>query len=203
MLDEKVKVAKKDYGVRVFNLSFSIGQRTSRLAYSLAADRLDRIARANDVLFVVAAGNLGNSSRPPWPEKAEDAAIMLAGFGSNDQQLTAPAEHVLGITVGAINPPGVPGHVPQMPTTYTRRGPGVGGARKPDLGHYGGSRLDQPDGTNFAQPDGRRLSPLRNEFRSATGRRNRSRRSTNAWHARQLAKPFWHCRSTGRYVRLP
>ena len=64
VLDEKVKVAKKDHGIRVFNLSFSIGQRSSRLAYSLAADRLDRIARANDVLFVVAAGNLVNSTRP-------------------------------------------------------------------------------------------------------------------------------------------
>jgi hypothetical protein len=138
VLDEKIKVAKRDYGVRVFNLSFSIGQRTSRMAYSLAADRLDRMARVNDVLFVVAAGNLGRLSRPPWPEKAEDAAIMLAGFASDDQRLTAPADHVLGITVGAVNPVGVSGHVHQLPTTYTRRGPGVGGARKPELAHYGG-----------------------------------------------------------------
>jgi hypothetical protein len=140
ILDEKVKVAKSDYGVRVFNLSFSIGQRSSRLAYSLAADRLDRIARTNDVIFVVAAGNLPPSSgRPPWPEKGEDAATMLAGFGTQDQQITAPSEHVLGITVGAVNPPGVSGHVHLLPTTYTRRGPGVGGARKPDLSNYGGA----------------------------------------------------------------
>jgi hypothetical protein len=93
-LDEKVKVAKRDYGARVFNLSFSIGQRSSRLAYSLAADRLDRIARANDVVFVVAAGNLiSSASRPPWPPKAEDAVAMLAGFGAHDQQITAPSEH--------------------------------------------------------------------------------------------------------------
>ncbi len=138
-LDEKVKAAKRDHGVRVFNLSFSIGQRSSRLAYSLAADRLDRIARTNDVIFVVAAGNLqSGATRPPWPEKAEDAAMMLAGFGTQDQQITAPSEHVLGITVGAVNPPGVKGHVPSLPTTYTRRGPGVGGARKPDIAHYGG-----------------------------------------------------------------
>lgn len=139
-LDEKVKVAKRDHGVRVFNLSFSIGQRSSRLAYSLAADRLDRIARLNDVIFVVAAGNLPiNSSRPPWPDKASDAAIMLAGFGTQDHQITAPSEHLLGITVGAVNPPGVGGHQHLLPTTYTRRGPGVGGARKPDVAHYGGA----------------------------------------------------------------
>ena len=139
-LDEKVKVAKRDHGVRVFNLSFSIGQRTSRLAYSLAADRLDRIARTNDVIFVVAAGNLASSaSRPPWPEKGEDAATMLAGFGTQDQQITAPSEHILGLTVGAVNPPGMTGHVHLLPTTYPRRGPGVGGARKPDISHYGGA----------------------------------------------------------------
>ncbi|MDR3727445.1 MAG: S8 family serine peptidase [Terracidiphilus sp.] len=138
-LDEKVKVAKRDHGVRIFNLSFSIGQRSSRLAYSLAADRLDRIARTNDVIFVVAAGNLtAAGSRPPWPEKAENAALMLAGFGTQDQQITAPSEHILGITVGAVNPPGIAGHGHLLPTTYTRRGPGVGGARKPDIAHYGG-----------------------------------------------------------------
>ncbi|MDL5051789.1 S8 family serine peptidase [Oscillatoria amoena NRMC-F 0135] len=124
VLDEKVKVAKRDHGVRIFNLSFSIGSRSSRLAYSLAADRLDRIAHANDVLFVVAAGNLPPASRPSWPEKAEDAAIMLASFAGDNQHLTAPAEHVLGITVGAVNPHGIAGHVPELPTTYTRRAPG-------------------------------------------------------------------------------
>ena len=138
-LDESIKVAKSNHGVRIFNLSFAIGRPPSRLGYSLAADRLDRIARANDVIFVVAAGNLlPAKSRPPWPAKAEEAAAMLAGFGGN-QQITAPAEHLLGITVGAINPPNVAGHVAYMPTTYTRRGPGVGGARKPDLAHFGGA----------------------------------------------------------------
>jgi len=137
-LDEKVKVAKRDHGVRVFNLSFSIRSASSRLAYSPAADRLDRIARAHDVVFVVAAGNIANT-RPPWPAKAEDVAVMLAGLGFGDQQITPPAEHILGITVGALNPVGVSGHIARMPTTYTRRGPGVGGARKPELAHYGGA----------------------------------------------------------------
>jgi hypothetical protein len=63
------------------------------------------------VIFVVAAGNLqSRASRPPWPEKTEDAAMMLAGFGTQDQQITAPSEHVLGIIVGAVSPPGIDGH---------------------------------------------------------------------------------------------
>lgn len=139
-LDEKVKVAKREFGVRVFNLSFALGSRTSRLAYSLTADRLDRIARSNDILFVVASGNLnGTACRPAWPEKTADAVAMLASTTGYDQQITAPSDHLLGITVGAVNPTGVDGHIAGMPTTYTRRGPGVGGSPKPDLSHIGGA----------------------------------------------------------------
>jgi hypothetical protein len=155
VLDEKVKVARRDHAVRVFNLSFSLGRRASRFAYSKAADRLDRIARANDVIFVVAAGNLRPAeSRPRWPEKAEDAVIMLASFSHDHQYLTAPSEHILGITVGAVNPPGVHGHPARLPTTYTRRGPGVGGARKPELAHYGGIDTKARTGLVSLTPDG-------------------------------------------------
>ena len=140
LLEEKVKVGKRDYGARVFNLSFKLGLRSSRLGYSLTADRLDRIACSNDVVFVVSAGNLDvGQSRPPWPKSEDQAVRVLAALGSQDHQIVAPADHLLGITVGAINPPGVPGHAELLPTTYTRRGPGVGGARKPDLAHFGGT----------------------------------------------------------------
>jgi len=63
---------------------------------------------------------------------------MLATF-SGDQKITPPAEHLLGLTVGAVNPLGIRGHEFGLPTTYTRRGPGIGGSRKPDLAHYGGA----------------------------------------------------------------
>jgi hypothetical protein len=140
VLDEKIKVAKRDHGVRVFNLSFKLGTRTSRFAYSLPADRLDRIARANDVIFVVAAGN-AKYTRPPWPEKPADLTAMLAAYGSGDQQLSSPGEHVLGLTVGALNPAGIPGHPEALPTTYTCRGPGVGGSHKPELSNFGGAEV--------------------------------------------------------------
>jgi hypothetical protein len=64
---------------------------------------------------------------------------MLASFPGANQSIAPPSEHLLGMTVGALNPPGVKGHEPGLPTTYTRRGPGVGGARKPDISHYGGT----------------------------------------------------------------
>lgn len=164
ILDEKVKVAKREHGARVFNLSFSFGPRPSRLGYSLAADRIDRIARSNDVIFVVAAGNLV-ATRPPWPNKAEDAAVMLAGFGSGDH-MNAPAEHILGLTIGAVNPHNVPGHLALMPTTYTRRGPGVGGARKPELAHFGGAALSGKTGLISLRPDGHAIHDCGTSFAS-------------------------------------
>jgi hypothetical protein len=140
LLEEKIKTAKEQFSVRIFNFSLAILYPRDRFGYSPIADRFDRIARANDVILVVSAGNLPPAkSRPPWPLDPASAVHMLASFGGREEQLAPPAEHFLGLTVGAINPPGVVGHEVDMPTTYTCRGPGVGGARKPDLAHYGGA----------------------------------------------------------------
>lgn len=158
LLDEKIKAAKQRFGVRVFNFSFAIHCPRSRFAYSPIADRFDRIARMNDVILVVSAGNLPPAgSRPIWPEDPASAVQMLAAFGVREQQLTPPAEHFLGLTVGAVNPPGIAGHGEALPTTYSRRGPGVGGARKPDLAHFGGV---DPSAATGNRTGLRSLSPL-------------------------------------------
>jgi hypothetical protein len=146
LLEEKIKVAKRDHGVRVFNLSFGLQRHSARLGYSAVADRLDRMARANDIIFVISAGNLlTGESRPPWSATASDVTTMLASIGT-PQQITPPAEHLLGLTIGALNPPGLRGHEADLPTTYTRRGPGVGGSRKPDLAHFGGAEASAGTG---------------------------------------------------------
>ncbi|MCY4560148.1 MAG: S8 family peptidase [Chloroflexi bacterium] len=138
-LEEEVIRAKSNAGVRVFNLSLGAPGLRRGLGYSIFARALDDIAAEHDVLFVVSAGNLrGPQARPPWPSDGNDAVRLLAGGTGADELITAPAEHLLGLSVGALNPPGIAGHDADLPTTYTRRGPGAGGARKPDLSHYGG-----------------------------------------------------------------
>ena len=138
-LDTLVERAKSEFGVRIFNLSLGITNSRSRTDYSPFAARLDEIALEHDVLFVVSAGNLETMNyRPPWPVDGYDAVTMLAARASSGDHITSPAEHLLGLTVGAVNPPGVTGHEAYVPTTYTRRGPGAGHARKPEVCHYGG-----------------------------------------------------------------
>lgn len=169
-LEEEVIRAKSDAGVRVFNLSLGAPGMRRGLGYSVFAQALDDIAAEHDILFVVSAGNLsGPETRPPWPNDGDDAVRLLAGGTAADELLTAPAEHLLGLSVGALNPPGITGHGADLPTTYSRRGPGVGGARKPDLSHYGGvsprggnrtglssfasdSTVVDDSGTSFAAP---------------------------------------------------
>lgn len=139
LLDEAVRTAKRLHRARIFNLSFGVRNAGMRSGYSAVADRLDRLARELDVVLVVAAGNLSiGSSRPPWQIDPVATTAMLAAFGA-DQQITSPGEQLLGLTVAALNPPGISGHEAELPTTYSRRGPGVGGARKPDIAHYGGA----------------------------------------------------------------
>ncbi|MBZ9910309.1 MULTISPECIES: S8 family peptidase [Mesorhizobium] len=137
-LETQIEVAKAE-GVRVFNMSLGAPGVRQGLGYSSFAANLDRIALTHDVIFLVSAGNLrGRDARPEWSATAEDALEMLATRAIAEERITAPGEHLFGITVGAINAPSVLGAVADVPTTYTRRGPGPGGARKPELAHIGG-----------------------------------------------------------------
>lgn len=139
-LETQVAAAKVATGVRVFNMSLGSPGIRKGLGYSSFAASLDRIALANDVIFVVSAGNLrGRDARPEWPNAPGDALAMLATRAIAEERITAPGEHLYGLTVGALNPEGVFGINPDVPTAYTRRGPGPGGARKPELAHIGGT----------------------------------------------------------------
>ena len=138
-LEEEVIRAKTEASVRIFNLSLGAENMRRGFRYSPFAKTIDDIAIKHDVIFVVSAGNLQSTeSRQPWPNDPNEAVQLLATGTIADERIVAPSEHLLGLTVGAVNPTGVSGHNANLPTTYTRRGPGVGRARKPDVCHYGG-----------------------------------------------------------------
>jgi hypothetical protein len=144
------------YNCRVFNLSFG-EERTfldkSRGRQGLWAEVLDLIAAKHDIVFVVSAGNV-----PVRTTQREEAELLLTSRGRHlaepRHRLVDPATSALAITVGAIAerthtavPRGAGALDLRLPVTqnagepsaFTRVGPGVVGAIKPDFVDEGGN----------------------------------------------------------------
>lgn len=130
-------------GVRVFNFSLNFVAPGDASRYGYAARRLDQIARDNDVIFVVSAGNLApGQQRAEWPSNPDAALATIVGDGN--ALINEPAESLYNLSVSALNPPGLEHSVPEALARYSRRGPGLRGATKPDLAHVGGSGTPDP-----------------------------------------------------------
>lgn len=140
-IELEVQDAKAAVGARIFSFSHNIEEPPGGSpVYTELSNGLDRIARENDVIFVVSAGNataaaVGRARR----EWAADKIAVLTNLAScSGDRITAPADSVLNISVGAVNPPDVPGAIAGAPARYSRRGPGFMQLVKPDVAHYGG-----------------------------------------------------------------
>lgn len=147
-VEEAVAYFVGEYGCRVFNLAYGDlnkpyqGRRLTGLAVTL-----DALAREYDVLFVVPTGNL----------RYDDVAQWHSAYPDYLQQQTAPlidpAPALNVITVGGLarydqsrqstQNPRDPAYRSiahtNQPSPFTRAGPSVGGATKPDLVDYGGN----------------------------------------------------------------
>ncbi len=125
---------------RVFNLSlqsntpYRLTAESASLPTALAVG-LDRLAREQDVLFVVAAGNVGSSQLEycdqdfPYSHRSPACAIH------------SPAEAVNTLSVGAcyrdVEPEGLLGE-PGGPSPCTTAGPGIDDMMKPEVVGVGG-----------------------------------------------------------------
>ena len=139
-------------GCRIFNLS--LGDRNSIYAggkVGMWTNVLDELARELDVLIVVATGNYEHI---PANGKADDHLNAYPGYLLEPQsRLLEPAVGANVLTVGAIaHAAVVPNHDPGTvsvrpiakigePAPFTRSGPGIHGAIKPDLCDEGGNVL--------------------------------------------------------------
>lgn len=133
-----VQEVRKSHSVRVFNLSLNARQLVNQKEYSEFAVRLDSIADENDVLFVISGGNLEpTEARPEFPESPLEALKIVAA--SRNDALQIPSESIRNVSVAALNPPNLNNVVQDLPTCYSRRGPALKAAVKPDLCHIGGS----------------------------------------------------------------
>ncbi|ROS58220.1 subtilase family protein [Frigoribacterium sp. PhB160] len=137
-IEDAVRDARKRYDVRIFNLSVNFDGPGDDARYGFAAQRLDEIARQHDVIFVISGGNLVPSDqRAEWGTNPDRNLAALVR--ETRTTVSEPAESLFNLSVSALNPPGIGGQVPYALTRYSRRGPGLRGATKPDLAHIGGS----------------------------------------------------------------
>ncbi|MBI4517853.1 MAG: S8 family peptidase [Deltaproteobacteria bacterium] len=149
-VDEAVRYFHREYGCRVFNLSYGdlrkpyLGQHVRGLAVTL-----DRLAREMRVLFVVPTGNFEGTDTVPADWREDYPRYLLR----DDARLLDPAPALNVLTVGSIarwdatfnaqryqgDPTEQPIARHDQPSPFTRSGPSVKNAIKPDLVAYGGN----------------------------------------------------------------
>lgn len=151
-VDEAVRYFVDNYDCRIFNLSYGDpnkpyqGRHVSGLAVTL-----DALSRELDVLFVVPTGNYNGDDDGPRDWRAEYPRYLTGKTST----LLDPAPALNALTVGSLaryeqgapnqrwpdDPAYPPAARSDQPSPFTRHGPSVNEAIKPDLVDYGGNML--------------------------------------------------------------
>jgi subtilase family protein len=162
---ESITYFSQTYGCRVFNLSLGMRSVSSQRKPTPWAWILDFLARELDVIILVAAGNY----RFVPDGSAEEIVTAYPDYLLTDEaRIDEPGTASIAITVGSLNErdsvrqgaraDGDPAvrliGRSREPSPFTRSGPGLGGAIKPDVCDFGGGwfydgrfgRLMPPDG---------------------------------------------------------
>ena len=149
-VEEAVRYFHETYACRVFNLSYGdrrkpyLGRHVRGLAVTL-----DTITRTLGVLFVVPVGNQDRAAAVPFDWRTQYPRHLL----HQDAALLDPATALNALTVGSLarwdatfnaqryrdDPAEQPIARRDQPSPFTRSGPSVGGAIKPELVAYGGN----------------------------------------------------------------
>jgi hypothetical protein len=149
-LVEAVETFVRDYGCRVFNLSIG-NERNPYLSGHIGpwAAIVDELAHLHRVLFVISAGNFEGTEHGPTNWLTGYPEYLL----SDDAKIIDPAPALNALTVGSIarheqsrmaaRYPKDPAYrsiaKEDEPSPFTRSGPSIGGAIKPELVEYGGN----------------------------------------------------------------
>jgi len=148
---QAIEYFKNTYNCKVFNVSLG----DDRLPFnggkvSAWASILDHLSRELDVLIVVSAGNYEHE-----PPDGGNGDHHVQGYPhylmNNPAKIIEPATGCVVLTIGSLaNSADVPVGAgttvasrpiaqPGQPSPFTRSGPGIGGAIKPELCEYGGN----------------------------------------------------------------
>lgn len=145
-----VRYFVEQYGCRVFNLSYGDRNKPYQKRHLTGlAVTLDALSRDLGVLFVVPTGNFEGDQDGPTDWRTEYPAYL----NSDRAPLLDPAPALNALTVGSLarydqdrqgtRYPNDPSYQPVarggQPSPFTRSGPSLNGAIKPDLVDYGGN----------------------------------------------------------------
>jgi len=149
-VEEAVRYFHQNYGCRIFNLSFGDRRKPYMRGHLRGlAFTLDTLARELGVLFVVPTGNFEGADDIPQDWRTEYPDYLL----TDEAVLLDPAPALNALTVGSIarwdqtfnsqryatDPAEMPIARHDQPSPFTRRGPSVNNAIKPELVAYGGN----------------------------------------------------------------
>lgn len=147
---EAVRYFHENYGCQIFNLSFGdlrkpyLGGHIKGLSFVI-----DTLSRELDILFIVSSGNVSGNQKNGLAWKDEYPHYM----GEDAWAIVEPAPSLNALTVGSLarydqtvnsqrytsDPAEVPIARSGQPSPFSRRGPSLGGAIKPELIDYGGN----------------------------------------------------------------
>lgn len=151
VIENAIRLLYREHGVRVFNLSI-----TDRFPYSgphasVLTETIDRISRELDVVVVVAAGNRGfgvDGITDNGLHALHDYPMYMT---DTEARLAEPAPAALAVTVGSLGLSDAPvtahgtsyidRHVVagrNLPSPFSRTGPGISADIKPEFVHHGG-----------------------------------------------------------------
>jgi len=149
-ISEAVRYFNQEYGCRIFNLSFGDLRKPYRQGHVRGlAVTLDTLSRELSVVFVVSAGNVLRTQQDGQDWRNEYPDYLT----NDDWSLVDPATALNVLTVGSLarwdrdfssqrypdDPAEVPIALRDQPSPFTRRGPSLAGAIKPELVAYGGN----------------------------------------------------------------
>ena len=149
-VEEAVRYFHQHYGCRVFNFSYGDARKPYRGGHVRGlAVTLDVLARELGILFIVPTGNFNGTDTLPSDWAGEYPGYLL----EQDAALLDPATALNALTVGGIarwdatfnnqryqnDPAEQPIARHDQPAPFTRSGPSVGGAIKPEVVAYAGN----------------------------------------------------------------
>ena len=176
-VEKAVRYFVDEYGCRIFNISYGDFNKPYRNRHVAGlAVTLDALSRELDVLFVVPTGNYEGDDTSPSDWGAEYPEY-LTGDAS---KLLDPAPALSALTVGSLARnernsrwPNDPAYRPvarsDQPSPFTRHGPWVNGAIKPDVVDYGGNMMIDARAGGHPMKGAHGAGELSTSIRFATG----------------------------------